>query len=166
MCFRIITAITGHHLSLVWLFLLPLHSPTFFLLIFKEADGVTLWPSADMNRQYFQQLIIRAWNEKPYIAGPVKFWALCCCLGDCGRNNVHTALGWACQLGQLPEKWATTPGAAGIIQPSWDPADCAAVKPMPCKSDGQAHSPYFYQFPNCLLQALGGSIAVALATKA
>lgn len=44
-----------------------------FLLIFKETDGVTLWPSAEeMNPQYLQQLIIRAWNEKPYIAGLLK----------------------------------------------------------------------------------------------
>lgn len=54
-------------------------------------------------------------------------------------------------------------GAPGIIQPSWDP-DCAAVKPTPCKR-GQAHSPYFHGFPNCLLQVLGRSVAVALATK-
>lgn len=28
---------------------------------------------------------------------------------------------------------------------------------MPCKSNAQAHSPYFHRFPNCLPQALGRS---------
>lgn len=56
-------------------------------------------------------------------------------------------------------------GAAGTIHPRWGPADWAAVKPVPRKSNSQAHSPYCHGCPNCLLQALGKSEAGARATK-